>query len=73
MMQFDSILSFLSMGGYGLYVWLSFGISFGLLLLLLVLALVDQKALGKQVISEAERKLLLKQAQEKRKNRESKT
>jgi len=34
-MQFDSFSAFLDMGGYGFYVWLSFGISTALILALL--------------------------------------
>tara|TARA_R110001583_G_scaffold43130_3_gene137104 strand:- start:3374 stop:3622 length:249 start_codon:yes stop_codon:yes gene_type:complete len=46
MMQFDSFSAFLNMGGYGFYVWLSFGIS-----TVLILALIFNSILGhKQVI-----------------------
>tara|TARA_R110001592_G_scaffold70313_6_gene215555 strand:+ start:4281 stop:4517 length:237 start_codon:yes stop_codon:yes gene_type:complete len=45
-MQFDSFSAFLNMGGYGFYVWLSFGIS-----TVLILALIFNSILGhKQVI-----------------------
>ena len=46
MMQFESFSAFLNMGGYGFYVWLSFGIS-----TVLILALIFNSILGhKQVI-----------------------
>ena len=45
-MQFESFSAFLNMGGYGFYVWLSFGIS-----TVLILALIFNSILGhKQVI-----------------------
>ncbi|WP_159818243.1 heme exporter protein CcmD [Colwellia sp. 20A7] len=45
-MQFDSFSAFLEMGGYGFYVWLSFGIS-----AVLILALIYNSIYGhKQVI-----------------------
>lgn len=46
-MQFESFGAFLNMGGYGFYVWLSFGIS-----ALLICALVLSSLIGhKQVIN----------------------
>lgn len=72
-MQFESLIDFFSMGGYGLFVWLSFGISFGLMVLMLILAVFDGQSLAKKVKSEALRKEQVLQAQEKRKLRESKT
>ena len=41
-MQFDSFSAFLAMGGYGFYVWLSYGVS-ALLLIILVMASMSQK------------------------------
>lgn len=42
-MQFDSISAFLDMGGYGFYVWLSFGISTALILILIISSLYGHK------------------------------
>lgn len=72
-MQFESLIDFFAMGGYGLFVWLSFGVSFGLMVFMLILAVLDSQGLAKKVKSEALRKEQVLQAQEKRKLRESKT
>lgn len=72
-MQFEPIASFFSMGGYGLFVWLSFGVSFGLMILMLLLGVIDGQSLAKKVASEALRKEQILNAQAKRKQRESKT
>jgi heme exporter protein D len=46
-MQFDSFSAFLDMGGYGFYVWLSFGIS-----AILILGLIFNSIRGhKQIIN----------------------
>lgn len=42
-MQFDSFSAFWAMGGYGFYVWLSYGVT-ALLLIILVIASRNQKA-----------------------------
>ncbi len=47
-MQFDSFQDFLHMGGYGFYVWLSFGVS-----ALAMLAIVVDSILAKTRVHEA--------------------
>ena len=42
-MQFDSLSDFIAMGGYGFYVWLSFGTCALILLGILVSSLRDTK------------------------------
>jgi len=46
-MQFTSFNEFINMGGYGFYVWLSFGTA----ALLLTLLVVDSKAGHKRIIN----------------------
>lgn len=42
-MQFDSFSAFINMGGYGFYVWLSFGVSAILILALIFNSIVGHK------------------------------
>ena len=49
--QFESISSFLAMGGYGLYVWLGYGIS----LLAIVLLIIRSKHEIKQTLQLAKK------------------
>ena len=66
-MQFNSFSDFINMGGYGFYVWLSFGAT----ALILTLLLISSKAGHRQIITQiAKRKLRedkLRQARELRK------
>ena len=48
-MQFDSLQDFLAMGGYALYVWLSFGVS----LLALVWVVIDSAGTHKKLLRNA--------------------
>ncbi len=48
-MQFDSLQDFLAMGGYALYVWLSFGVS----LLALVWVVIDSASTHKKLLRNA--------------------
>ena len=56
-MQFDSFSDFIAMGGYGFYVWLSFGTCALILLGILVNSLRDTKrilaSVEQQIIREA--------------------
>lgn len=52
-MSFDSFSDFLSMGGDGLYVWLSYGIGVLIILFNLILPLLRRK----QVITQLRRRL----------------
>lgn len=61
-MQFDSVESFFAMGGYGFYVWLSFGLCFLSLLAIAVLSRIRHKQLLKQVLIEKERQARIKSA-----------
>lgn len=62
-MQFDSFASFLDMGGYGFYVWLSFGASAALILLLIFSTLLSHKNARANIARQAKREQRLQQAQ----------
>lgn len=66
-MQFNSFSAFLDMGGYAFYVWLSFGVTFGAMILLVVLSVQQHKGLLKSVLKEQQRQLRIKEAREKTK------
>ena len=63
-MQFDSFSAFLDMGGYGFYVWLSFGAAFGLLVLLFVISRSANQSTKQQIASQIKREQKLKLAAE---------
>jgi heme exporter protein D len=42
-MQFDSFSAFIEMGGYGFYVWLSYGVSATLIISLLISSIIGHK------------------------------
>ncbi len=63
-MQFDSFSAFIDMGGYGFYVWLSYGTCALLLALILILSLKKDKAIRAQIQQKQKREQKLKQAAE---------
>ncbi|KAF7774074.1 heme exporter protein D [Pseudoalteromonas citrea] len=63
-MQFESFSDFLAMGGYGFYVWLSFGSCAFVLLSVLLSSLHDGKTLKQQVKLQIEREARIKKAQQ---------
>lgn len=63
-MQFSSFSEFLAMGGYGFYVWLSFGVSALLLIALVIVSQAKTKQLLKQIKQQQQRTERLKQAAE---------
>ncbi|MBB1366686.1 heme exporter protein CcmD [Pseudoalteromonas sp. SR44-5] len=63
-MQFDSFSDFIAMGGYGFYVWLSFGSCALILLGILVSSLNDTKRIMASVQQQAEREARIKHAQQ---------
>ena len=63
-MVFDDINSFLDMGGYGLYVWLSFGSSALCLLILWLDSHFSKRRLITQVLNEQTRQGRIKAAAE---------
>ena len=68
MMQFDSFSAFLDMGGYGFYVWLSFGVSAALLLALIFSSILGHKKVIKNIALRQQREDKLRQVRKKRKN-----
>ena len=55
-MHFESWSAFWQMGGYGFYVWLSFSVTLGTMVLLVVEARYARKKLRGQVLAEVARK-----------------
>jgi heme exporter protein D len=63
-MQFDSISAFFNMGGYGFYVWLSYGVSFAVLALLVFSSITGHKKIKQQIAQRQKREAKLRQAAE---------
>ena len=63
-MQFDSFSDFIAMGGYGFYVWLSFGTCALILLGILVNSLRDTKRIMASVEQEIIREVRIKKAKQ---------
>jgi heme exporter protein D len=63
-MQFDSFSAFIAMGGYGFYVWLSYGISIMALALLVFSSIVNHKKIKQQIAQRQKREKKLRQALE---------
>ena len=63
-MQFGSFSEFIAMGGYGFYVWLSYGSCVFVLLSMLVSSLFDGKRLKQQVKAQMEREARIKKSQQ---------
>lgn len=63
-MQFDSFSSFIHMGGYAFYVWLSFAVSFGVMAVLVFASYQQHKSHLKSVVLEQERQQRIKRAKQ---------
>lgn len=63
-MQFESWSEFWAMGGYGFYVWLSFGVTFLALLILVIDSINSKKSALAQVLTESDRKARIKAARQ---------
>ena len=61
-MQFDSISAFIDMGGYGFFVWLSYGFAFATLGILLNNTLMKEQSVRKQIAQKHKREQKLRQA-----------
>ncbi|KPH96296.1 heme transporter CcmD [Pseudoalteromonas porphyrae] len=61
-MQFDSFSDFIAMGGYGFYVWLSFGSCALILIGILLSSLNDTKRILSSVQQQVDREARIKQA-----------
>lgn len=66
-MQFDSISAFFDMGGYGFYVWLSYGVSISALALLVFASINSHKKIKQQIVQRQKRETKLRQAAEQQK------
>ncbi|MBA6416395.1 heme exporter protein CcmD [Colwellia sp. 6M3] len=66
-MQFDSISAFLDMGGYGFYVWLSYGVSIFALAVLVFSSMNSHKKIKQQIVQRIKREAKLRQAAERQK------
>lgn len=71
-MQFDNFASFLDMGGYGFYVWLSFGVSAALIVLLIISSNLANKSTREQIARQVKREQKLKLAAQQQKANEVK-
>ena len=63
-MQFDSFSDFISMGGYGVYVWLSFGTCALILLGILISSLRETKRIKASVEQQILREERIKKAKQ---------
>lgn len=61
-MQFSSFQEFIAMGNHGFYVWLSYGICFALLTLLVILSFHKNKQIIEQIRQRQQREIKLKKA-----------
>jgi len=61
-MQFDSFSAFIDMGGYGFYVWLSYGVSVAALALLIFTSISSHKKIKQQILQRQKREEKLRQA-----------
>ena len=61
-MFFQSWSDFINMGGYGFYVWLSYGISLVAMIILAIQSVKGRKAVIKEVLREQQREARLNQA-----------
>ena len=60
-MQFDSVSDFLNMGGYAFYVWLSYGITRGSIVMLILLSARRKQTVLKEIAKQASREKRLKE------------
>ena len=64
-MFFQSWSDLIQMGGYGFYVWLSYGLSFIAIVALIIQSLMGKSAVLKSVKREQQRESRLQQVQQK--------
>ncbi len=72
-MQFESFSAFLNMGGYGFYVWLSFGISTALILALIFSSIRGHKTVLKNIAIRQQRDNKLRQLRKQRNDTKNNT
>ena len=64
LMHFDSFSAFLEMGGYGFFVWLSYGVSLLVVVAFIIYIKLDKRKLITEVRAQAARKARIQQAKE---------
>jgi heme exporter protein D len=69
-MQFDSFSDFIAMGGYGFYVWLSYGVSVTLLLMLIISSVSGHKHVIKNIAQRKQREDKLRDVRKQRQNQD---
>lgn len=67
-MQFSTFADFIAMGGHGFYVWLSYGVSITLLVLLVFLSIKKNKDIIHQIQRRQQREAKYKQAAQRQKD-----
>lgn len=67
-MQFENFSAFLNMGGYGFYVWLSFGVSTTLIVALIISSIASHKQVIKDIAIRQQREEKLRQVRKQRNN-----
>ncbi|WP_076416808.1 heme exporter protein CcmD [Shewanella sp. UCD-KL12] len=60
-MQFDSLSEFFNMGGYGFYVWLAYGVTFGSLALLVIQSMGQKRKVLTEIAKKIQREDRLKE------------
>lgn len=70
-MQFDSIAAFIDMGGYGFFVWLSYGFAFAVLGILFVSTLFKERSVKQQIAQKHKREQKLRDAAKQQQNNAS--
>lgn len=61
-MQFESLSEFINMGGYAFYVWLSFGVTAGVMITLLIYSKFELISLKKEAKANVRRQQRIEQA-----------
>jgi heme exporter protein D len=69
-MQFDSFSAFINMGGYGFYVWLSYGVATALLLILIFSSITGHKQVIKNIAQRKQREDKLRQVRKQQKQQD---
>lgn len=69
-MQFDSFSAFIDMGGYGFYVWLSYGVTAALLLILIFTSVMGHKQVIKNIAQRKQREDKLRQVRKQQKKQD---
>jgi heme exporter protein D len=72
-MKFDSFSAFIDMGGYGFYVWLSYGVAAALLLILVLSSIMGHKKTIKNIAQRKKREDKLRQVRKQKQDKQLKS